>query len=99
MQSKQAKARRAAILKKKFGGRYPTMSQQHKDLIPIAIDSVSTKADSSKYKKKKGKPAFLTNKKKKPKKQKPSTRKKSTKVKIARDYLDFSKTGKKKPQN
>jgi len=98
MQSKQAKARRAEILKKKFGGRYPTMSQQHKDLIPVAIDSVSTKADSSKHRQKKGKPAFLTKKKKKPKKQKPS-RKKSSKVKRARDYLDFSKTGKKKPQN
>ena len=81
MQSKQAKSKREAILKSKFGGRYPTMSQQHKDLIPIAIDSVSTKADSSKYKKKKGKPAFLTKKKKKPKKQKPSSRKRQTKAK------------------
>jgi len=58
MQSKQAKARRAAILKKKFGGRYPTMGQQHKSLMPIAIDSVTTKADSSKYKKKKNRPKF-----------------------------------------
>ena len=68
MQNKQAKSKREAILKSKFGGRYPTMSQQHKDLIPIAIDSVSTKADSSKHKKKK------------PKKKRPS-RKKSTKAK------------------
>jgi|TARA_R110000744_G_scaffold300450_1_gene409587 hypothetical protein len=58
MQSKQAKARRAAILKKKFGGRYPTMSQQHKSLIPVSIDSVATEADSSKYKKKKNRPKF-----------------------------------------
>ena len=50
MQSKQAKARRAAILKKKFGGRYPTMSQQHKDLLPMPIDTVEL--ESSKLVKK-----------------------------------------------
>ena len=55
MQNKQVKAKKEAFLKKKLGGRYPTTSQHHKDLIVTPIDTVEL--ESSKLVKK-GKPGL-----------------------------------------
>ena len=50
MQNKQVKAKKEAFHRKILGGRYPTTSQQHKDLLPMPIDTVEL--ESSKLVKK-----------------------------------------------
>ena len=50
---KKCISERESKLRKHFGGRYDTMSQQQRDLYPVKIDSFkqSTKSDTTKKKK------------------------------------------------
>ena len=50
---KKCISKRESKLRKHFGGRYDTMSQQQRDLYPVKIDSFkqSTKSDTTKKKK------------------------------------------------